>query len=51
MNTYERPVINFVNFGVFLQEAWDYIGSSRMVYDMLKGDFPAKVRFHFTNIN
>ena len=24
----------------FLQESWDYIGSSRMVYDMNDGVFP-----------
>ena len=25
-----------------LQEIWDYIGSSRMVWDMENGDFPIK---------
>ena len=26
----------------FVQESWDYIGSSRMVYDMEQGEFPSE---------
>lgn len=29
----------------FLQEVWDYIGSSRMVYDMMNGKFPDEVQY------
>ena len=28
-------------FYFVFQEAWDYIGSSRMVYDMDKDEFPS----------
>jgi hypothetical protein len=36
---------------VFLQEVWDYIGSSRMVYDMKNGDFPnCEVRVHYYRV-
>ncbi|CAB3995125.1 Nicastrin [Paramuricea clavata] len=31
-----------IMFSFFHGEVWDYIGSSRMVYDMMNGDFPDK---------
>lgn len=37
----ENPEKNIL-FTIFNGEAFDYIGSSRMVYDMQKGDFPPK---------
>lgn len=30
-------------FVLFNGEAYDYIGSSRLVYDMLEGDFPNNI--------
>jgi len=38
-------------FVLFNGEAYDYIGSSRMVYDMFNGDFPNNlIKFNQDNI-
>ena len=34
---------------LFLQEVWDYIGSSRMAYDMNRGNFPTVCLLSFTH--
>ncbi len=33
-------VVNYYPVRHILQESWDYIGSSRMVYDMQRNAFP-----------
>jgi nicastrin len=35
-----RSTENAIMFMFFQGESWDYIGSSRMVYDVINGKFP-----------